>query len=311
MTALVLDGLRKRYGSVVALDGCSFSVEQGRIVGFLGPNGAGKTTAMRSVFGLMRPDAGTVTWDGRALSRDVLARFGYMPEERGLYPKMPVKRQLAYLARLHGMSGERAAAAADTWIERLGLTTRAADRVNNLSKGNQQRVQLAAALVHDPDLLVLDEPFSGLDPPGRQQAAEILRDRAENGAAVLFSSHELDFVEGICDDVAIIDQGRVVMWGDLGELREASPYRRLEVELDSSEPLSESDLAGRLDGAVPLGRVGARHALLVPAGTDLRALLAAVPDAAEIRSCSYSAPPLSDLFKQAVSVAAPDPGEFG
>ncbi len=293
---LVLEGLRKRYGDVVALDGCGFAVERGRIVGFLGPNGAGKTTAMRSVFGLIRPDAGTVTWDGRAVSLDVLTRFGYMPEERGLYPKMPVRRQVAYLARLHGLPKKTAAAAADGWIDRLGLATRGGDRVKNLSKGNQQRVQLAATLVHDPELLVLDEPFSGLDPPGRQQAAEILRDRADNGAAVLFSSHELDFVEGMCDDVAIINDGRIVLAGDLSEMREGSRYRRLELELDDAA----ADLAERIDGAVALGGSRGRQALLVPAAADLRALLAAVSPAVQIRSCTYSAPPLSDLFRDAV-----------
>ena len=311
MTVLVLDGLRKRYGSVLALDGCGFAVEQGRIVGFLGPNGAGKTTAMRSVFGLIRPDAGTVTWDGRAISRDVLTRFGYMPEERGLYPKMPVRRQVAYLARLHGLPKETAATAADRWIDRLGLAPRGGDRVKDLSKGNQQRVQLAATLVHDPDLLVLDEPFSGLDPPGRQQAAEILRDRADSGAAVLFSSHELDFVEGICDDVAIINDGRIVMAGNLGELRESSPYRRLELELDDNDAPDDAavDLAGLVDGAVALGGNRGRQALLVPAAADLRALLAALPPAVQIRSCTYSAPPLSDLFRHAVGADPATTGE--
>ena len=310
MTALVFEGLRKRYGHVVALDGCGFSVEQGRIVGFLGPNGAGKTTAMRSVFGLIRPDAGTVTWDGRPITRSDLTRFGYMPEERGLYPKMPLKRQLAYLARLHGMPVDRAGVSADTWIERLGLTARANDRVKDLSKGNQQRVQLAAALVHDPDLLVLDEPFSGLDPPGRQQAAAILRDRADNGAAVLFSSHELDFVEGICDDVAIIKAGRIVMAGDLSALKARSTFRRLELELSGSGLAgAEEDLAGRVDGAVSLEGSGARQTLLVPVGTDLREVLAAIPDTVEIRSCTYSAPPLSELFRQALDAEADAPAE--
>ena len=306
MTELVLEGLHKRYGDVVALDDCGFRVERGRIVGFLGPNGAGKTTAMRSVFGLVRLDAGTVAWGGRPVSRDVLTRFGYMPEERGLYPKMPVRRQLAYLGRLHGLTKESAAAAADAWIDRLELTTRAQDRVRSLSKGNQQRVQLAATLVHDPDMLVLDEPFSGLDPPGRQQAAEILREQADKGVAVLFSSHEIDFVEGMCDDVAIISGGRIVMAGDLGDLREGFGHRRLELELESDAPDPGGlapDLAERLAGAVSLESDGARQAVLVPAGIDLRDLLSAVPGTVRIRSCRYEAPPLSELFKQVVGTA--------
>ncbi len=311
MTVLALEGLRKRYGSVMALDGCGFKVEQGRIVGFLGPNGAGKTTAMRSVFGLIRPDAGTVTWNGRTPTRHDLTRFGYMPEERGLYPKMPVRRQLVYMARLHGVSRDRAAAAADDWIERLGLAARANDRVKALSKGNQQRVQLAAALIHAPELIVLDEPFSGLDPPGREQVAAILNDTAMQGAAVLFSSHELDFVEGFCDDVSIIDRGRVVMSGVLAELRDASPHRRLEIELGAGAGADPpgADLAGRVEGVVTLGRDRTRLTFQIPADVDLRALLAAIPDAASIRSCSYSAPPLSELFRQAVGAPAGTAGE--
>ena len=185
---LELDGLTRRFGDVIALDDLSFTVEPGRTLGFVGPNGAGKTTAMRIVLGVLEPDAGSVRWRGRPVTTATRARFGYMPEERGLYPKMRVREQLVYFARLRGMAPGEAGTAADRWIERLGLAERAADKVETLSLGNQQRVQLGVALVHDPDVLVLDEPFSGLDPTGVDVMSGVLGERAAAGVPVVFSS---------------------------------------------------------------------------------------------------------------------------
>jgi ABC-2 type transport system ATP-binding protein len=185
--------------------------------GFVGPNGAGKTTTMRIIMGVLAPDAGEVRWNDEPLHTSMRARFGYMPEERGLYPKMRVKKQLSYLAALHGVAD--ADAAADRWIDRLGLTERAGDRVEELSLGNQQRVQLAAALVHEPELLVLDEPFSGLDPVGVDVLSGVLLDYARTGVPVVFSSHQLELVERLCEAVAIIKDGRLVASGTVEELR--------------------------------------------------------------------------------------------
>ncbi|HXQ85935.1 MAG TPA: ATP-binding cassette domain-containing protein, partial [Gaiella sp.] len=207
---LSIDAIGKRFGEVTALDGCSFNVERGRMLGFLGPNGAGKTTTMRAIFGLVELDTGAVLWDGRPIGPVERLRFGYMPEERGLYPRMRVREQLAYLGRLHGLNARDADAAASEWLTRLGLADRADAKVVELSHGNQQRAQLAAALVHTPELLVLDEPFAGLDPVAVRTLAQVLRDEAARGVAVLFSSHQLDLVEEICEEVAIIDRGRIV-----------------------------------------------------------------------------------------------------
>ena len=204
---LAINDLSKTYGDVVALEGCSFTVEPGRMLGFLGPNGAGKTTTMRAIFGLLRPDAGDVPWNGHPIAPEARLRFGYMPEQRGLYPKMKVVEQLVYFGRLHAMSAE-ARAAAEELLDELGLTNRR-DPLDDLSHGNQQRVQLAAALVHSPELLVLDEPFNGLDPIGAETMANVLRSRVAAGAAVVFSSHQLDLVEDLCEDVAIIHRGRL------------------------------------------------------------------------------------------------------
>src|ERR1700754_2641348 len=216
---LDLDGLTRRFGDVVALDDLTFSVAPGRMFGFVGPNGAGKTTAMRIVLGVLDPDAGTVRWNGAPIDAATRARFGYMPEERGLYPKMQLRDELFYFARLHALPATGAAEAADRWIERLGLTERARDRVETLSLGNQQRVQLGVALVHDPEVLVLDEPFSGLDPVGVDVLSGVLRGLADEGVPVLFSSHQLELVERLCESVAIVNRGRLVAAGRVDDLR--------------------------------------------------------------------------------------------
>jgi ABC-2 type transport system ATP-binding protein len=237
---LRIDDLHKRYGDIVALDGVTFDVPRGAMVGFVGRNGAGKTTTMRVVMGVVRPAQGTVTWDGRAIDEDVRLRFGYMPEERGLYPKMHVRDQLTYFGRLSGLSAEEAARATDRWVERLGVEGRADDVVDELSLGNQQRVQLAAALVHSPDLLVLDEPFSGLDPVGVDVLAEALREEADRGVGVLFSSHQLELIERLCDDVVIIEGGRIVSTdaatGSDGAPTVAATRVRISIEVEGASP---------------------------------------------------------------------------
>lgn len=285
------------FGDVVALDGCTFGVERGTMLGFLGPNGAGKTTAMRSIFGLMRPDSGEVTWDGQPIGLDQRRRFGYMPEQRGLYPKMKVHDQLTYLGRLRGMAAKDAGASADHWLERFALGDRGTDPLETLSHGNQQRVQLAAALIHDPELLVLDEPFSGLDPIASETMSDILREQAASGKAVVFSSHQLDLVEDICEEVAIINKGVIVVEGTVRALKDAAPIRHLELEIDGDA----SDLFGSLDGIRSISVDGARHQLVIDADTDVRGLLVSAHDAGRLRHFSYTAPSLSDLFREAVS----------
>ena len=290
---LALIDLAKRYGEVVALDGAGFEVRPGRILGFLGPNGAGKTTAMRCIFGLVRPDSGEVRWAGDAVTDEARLRFGYMPEERGLYPKMRVREQLAYLGRLSALSGPAAGASADRWLQRLGLGDRANAKVEDLSHGNQQRVQLAAALVHEPDVVVLDEPFAGLDPLGVDSLSWTLREIADRGAAIVFSSHQLDLVEDVCDDVAIIDRGRIVLTGSLAGLKEESAHRRLDVAVDG-EPWVPDDV----DVEIVNGQ-GRRH-LIVARDAPIDRILAAAGAAGEVTRFSFEPPTLSDLFREAV-----------
>ena len=293
---LAIQDLHKTFGNVVALDGCTFGVERGRMLGFLGPNGAGKTTAMRSIFGLIHHEKGSVTWDGNEITINERRRFGYMPEERGLYPKMKAHDQLTYLGRLRGMSASDASKSADNWLERFDLADRRTDPVEALSHGNQQRVQLAAALIHDPELLVLDEPFSGLDPIAAETMGDILREQAAKGTAVVFSSHQLDVVEDLCEDVAIINRGSIVVEGTVKQLKDAAPIRHIELDIDGDpEPLLAS-----LDGIRHTTVNGSMHTVIIDADTDMRGFLARAQNAGRLRHFTYTTPSLSDLFREAV-----------
>jgi ABC-2 type transport system ATP-binding protein len=294
---LTVRDLAKRYGVVTALAGIDVDVPAGRIVGFLGPNGAGKTTAMRCIMGLTAPDAGTLQWDGRPIGARDRLRFGYMPEERGLYPRMRIGDQLVHFARLSGLSRGAAEKASARWLGRFDLGDRAQARLDELSHGNQQRVQLAAALVHDPAVAVLDEPFSGLDPIAVGTMADCLRELADAGTAILFSSHQLDLVEHICQDVVVIDNGRIVLSGALDELRSRSNRRILEVRVDGAA-WSPPALA-----APPVGPGGDFRdgRLVVDRQIDLGQILKAAQAAGEVESFSFEPPSLSDLFREAVS----------
>jgi ABC-2 type transport system ATP-binding protein len=289
---LQLEELSKRFGDVVALDGCTLTVRRGQMLGFLGPNGAGKTTTMRSIFGLVHPDAGRVAWDGRPIDEAARLGFGYMPEERGLYPRMTARSQITYFGRLHGMSRKEADSGAGQLLEEFGLAERAGARIDELSHGNQQRVQLAVAMVHHPDLLVLDEPFAGLDPVAAGVLAAALERRAAEGAAVLFSSHQLDVVEDLCEDVVIVHRGKVVAEGSVQDLRAASPRRYVDVALRSGA----TDWVRGLGGVEVVSIKGGKVRLLVTGDIDLQVLVAAAQAAGEVVEFAMRPPDLSEVF---------------
>lgn len=291
---LELRDLTKRYGTVQALAGCTFNVQPGRMLGFVGPNGAGKTTTMRCIFGLVKPDSGSVSWKSRPIEMADLLTFGYMPEQRGLYPKMRIADQVAYFGELHGLSRSEARGATTSWLERLGLGERLSDRLEQLSHGNQQRVQLATALVHNPSLLVLDEPFAGLDPLAADVMSDVLRERAAAGVAVVFSSHQLDLVEDLCEDVAVINAGKIVLTGELSELKRASQVRRLEV----LAPGANDGWTDSLPGVISVERNHQGIVVLVEAGIDPASVFAAID--APVESFSFSPPSLTDLYRGAV-----------
>ncbi|QAV69278.1 ABC transporter ATP-binding protein [Salinibacterium sp. UTAS2018] len=230
---LQLNNISKAFGGRTALDGVSFGVRDGRMTGFVGGNGAGKTTTMRILLGVLERDSGEIALDGEPLGARQRRHFGYMPEERGLYPKMKVREQLVYLARLHGLTSLDAGRNADSLIEELGLGERRDSTLESLSLGNQQRAQIAAALVHDPQILVLDEPFSGLDPLAVDTVVDVLEQRAASGASVLFSSHQLEIVERLCDDLVIISEGSIRASGEREALREAHSAPRFSITSNS------------------------------------------------------------------------------
>jgi len=296
--ALEIDRIAKRYGEVVAVDDLSFEVRAGELFGFVGRNGAGKTTTMRIVLGVLAPDAGVVRWLGAPLTFETRRRIGYMPEERGLYPKMHVAEQLAYLGELHGMTGAEARNAALGWLDRFGLADRRDAELQALSLGNQQRVQLAAALVFGPDVLVLDEPFAGLDPVAVDVMAGVLRERADAGVPVIFSSHELELVERLCDRVGIVERGRMVACGTVDELRAGGQERRW---------IDVPGAPGDWDAGVPGVRLvrtdGSRRLFELDGGVDDQVLLQAALATGPVRAFERVEPSLGDLFRTVIGEA--------
>lgn len=217
--------LTRVFGHNTAVDNISFSVEPGQMTGFIGANGAGKTTTMRMMMGVLNVTSGEVLWDGEPITRAQRASCGYMPEERGLYPKQSILDQLGYLGQLRGLTRTEALSEAGRLLERFNLGERTKDKLETLSLGNQQRVQVAAALLHQPSALILDEPFSGLDPTAVDSMVDLLREHMDRGVPVLFSSHQLDLVDRLCDSMVILDQGSVLESGTAADLRAGRPAR--------------------------------------------------------------------------------------
>jgi ABC-2 type transport system ATP-binding protein len=233
--ALVIDSISKRFGEVQALDNVSLDIEPGQVFGFLGANGAGKTTAMRIVLDIIRPDSGTVAWAGQSNTAVARETWGYLPEERGLYAKMRVLDQLVFFARLHGVAASKARREARGWLERFRIPEYADRRAEQLSKGNQQKIQFVAAILHDPQVLLMDEPFSGLDPINVSLLKEAFWEMRDRGKTVVFSTHQMEMVEELCDSIAILDRGRIVIGGPVREVRRSSGRQvvRLAIEGDS------------------------------------------------------------------------------
>jgi ABC-2 type transport system ATP-binding protein len=287
---------------VTALDGLTFGVPAGQVFGFLGPNGAGKTTTMRAIFGVASLDAGEIRWRGKPVDEQARRSFGYMPEERGLYPSMRVLEQVEYFARLHDMPGGAARKAARHWLGRLGLGGREDARVDALSHGNQQRAQLAVALVHDPELLVLDEPFAGLDPGGVDDMSRILAERAAAGVTVLFSSHQLDLVEDICEAVAIIHHGRLVVSGPVADLERGERPRlavRVAGDMQGGWARAVTPDLGEVEAVRPDGTV----LLALTAGADSQRILEIARSAGAVEHFTFEARRLSEVFRQATGAS--------
>jgi ABC-2 type transport system ATP-binding protein len=293
---LELKGVRKTYGNLVAVDNLDMAVHAGEVFGFVGSNGAGKTTTMRMVLGTLILDRGDVLWDGSPITFEERRRIGYMPEERGLYPKMRIGEQLIYLTELHGATRVEAVASVARWLERFGLKERARDELQKLSHGNQQRVQLAAALAFEPVMLVLDEPFAGLDPEAVDSMSEVLRERAESGIPVIFSSHQLEVVERLCDRVGIIQRGKLVACGTIDELRSHGP-RQMWVDA----PSAPQAWTGSLSGVRVVRADGTRVLLELDSTADDQAILRAALATGPVREFRANVPSLLDIFREAMT----------
>ena len=293
---LEIDHVSKKFGDVVALREMTFDVRAGELFGFVGSNGAGKTTTMRIALGVLTSDGGEVRWDGAPITAQTRRHIGYMPEERGLYPKMKVGEQLVYLARLHGMTASAAKRSVDEWIERLGVAGRRDDEVQTLSLGNQQRVQLAAALVYEPSILVLDEPFSGLDPVAVDVMSEVLREKIAQGIPTVFSSHQLDLVERLCDRVGIVRSGQMVECGTVDELRSDGA-----TTLVVDAPQARAGWTDGLAGVKVVETDGSRTVLELADNGDDQAVLRAALATGPVTEFTRRRPSLTELFREVVS----------
>lgn len=294
MTTLEVRNLRKNFGEVAALTDVSLTVKPGEIYGFVGSNGAGKSTTMRIILGVLAADAGEILWDSKPITADNRRDIGYMPEERGLYAKEKILDQLVFLARLHGLGLKEATTNAQGLLEQLGLAERTTSQLTDLSLGNQQRVQLAASLVHNPDVLVLDEPFSGLDPIAVQVMSDMIISRAQQGTPVIFSSHQLDLVQRLCDRVGIISGGEMRAQGTVMELRTQGPAR---YKVGSPVPAQEWYPAGCRIVAEEPGQA----IIEKPEHVSDQDILAAALAAGPVHLFTRQMPDLVDLFKEVVS----------
>ncbi|WP_054951844.1 ABC transporter ATP-binding protein [Flaviflexus massiliensis] len=299
---LIIKDLYKTYGTVKALNGMSFHVNPGEMFGFVGSNGAGKTTAMRIILGVLSSDSGEVTWQDNPIDFAMRKEVGYMPEERGLYPRMKVGEQLIFLSQLHGDSFEKAKHDMEYWTEKLDIAHRRDDLVQTLSLGNQQRVQLAAALVSEPQLMVLDEPFSGLDPVAVDVMSEVLREKTREGVPVIFSSHQLDLVERLCDRVGIVSKGRIVSEGTIDDLRRTENPEYILVTPADSEARFDH-LGVSTPSQVINENTMTRH-LVGPPGFDGQQILRAALEFGPVYEFSPRKPHLEELFRDVVSTSS-------
>jgi ABC-2 type transport system ATP-binding protein len=308
--SLVVDSISKRFGEIVALDGASFTAEPGRIFGLLGANGAGKTTSMRIVLDILRADSGTVTWQGRPNTEVPRRTWGYLPEERGLYLEMRVMDVLRFFARLYGVPGAEATAEVEDWLERFRIPDYRDRKVKELSKGNQQKIQYIAAILHDPDVLIMDEPFSGLDPVNVQLLKEAFLEMRRRGKALIFSTHQMEQVEELCESIVIIDRGRVVVGGQVRDVKRAMGRQVVRLATERTDGTDGLGWLEQVPG-VTLTRRGEDYLELhVATGTDPGSLLRTALDRGEtVTRFEITDPSLEEVFIEHVGRPAAEAEE--
>ncbi|NLJ74234.1 MAG: ATP-binding cassette domain-containing protein [Firmicutes bacterium] len=297
--SLVISDVTKRFRDVTAVDSLSFTVPEGKMYGFLGPNGAGKTTTMRMILGIIQPDEGSVTWKGRSFGRHRKGLFGYLPEERGLYPKMRLDEHLVFLGQLNGLSRSDARQRTDLWIDRFALGEYRHKRIEELSKGNQQKVQTIGTMLHEPEILILDEPFSGLDPVNTALLKEVLIEHNQAGKTVIFSSHRMDQVEEICEDIALIHKGRLVLNGNLRAIKRSMGRQVLRISLEGNQ-----DFWAKIPG---LSLLESRQDYLefrLSSHVDPNQVLATAMEAGQVTRFELVEPSLDQIFVEKVGEGA-------
>ena len=307
MPVVELSHVRKAYDTKIAVDDLSISIEQGTMFGLLGPNGSGKTSSIRMMIGITEPDSGTVSLFGKPFSRKMLARIGYLPEERGLYKKMNVLEQLVFLGRLHYISASVAAARAKNWAGRLRISEALPKKTEDLSKGMQQKIQFIAALLHDPDLIIMDEPFSRLDPVNASLLMDTLVELRQQGKTILFSTHRMDQVEKMCDNIALIHGGKLVLSGSMGEIKSRYPRNRIHIAFEGDDSFLRHPSIERVR-RFP----GQADIILHPsAGTEAaQGLLAAALAGARVNRFEVTEPTLEEIFIEKVRETIPDAQGF-
>ncbi|WP_347301604.1 ABC transporter ATP-binding protein [Dolosigranulum savutiense] len=291
---LEVSNLRKSFGEKVAVDGLSFTIEPGEIMGLIGQNGAGKTTTFRLVLNLLVANAGQTLWNGEAIGKGLLDNIGYLPEERGLDEKLTVEQQLLYFGQLNGMTKREVTESIDTWMERFQVKGDRKDKISSLSKGNQQKVQLIATLMHEPDLIILDEPFSGLDPVNAELLEDGIRRAAKRGASIIFSSHNMANVESLCQSVVMLKNGRQVLGGTIDEVK--SLFDRLKIYLEA--PITTAELEA-ISGVRSVEQLDARHRLIhIEREAVGREVFEAADQSGTVYQFSQQAPTLEEIFKE-------------
>jgi ABC-2 type transport system ATP-binding protein len=301
MPIVDLQNIRKVYGSKVAVEGLSLTIEPGAMYGLLGPNGSGKTSSIRMMIGMTMPDSGTVRLFDKPFTRAALSRVGYLPEERGLYKKMKVLDQLVFLGRLHGLDAALARSRAIEWCERLDITEALQRKTEALSKGMQQKIQFIASLLHRPELIIMDEPFSGLDPVNAQLMMDELIDQRSRGRSVLFSTHRMDQVEKFCDSIALISRGKLLLSGTMREVKSKYPRNRVQITFTGKENFASHP-------AVARARVfeGGAELLLHNGDDACHVLSDAISHGAQVTRFEVTEPTLEEIFIENVKASFGD-----
>jgi ABC-2 type transport system ATP-binding protein len=296
--SLMIESISKSFGDVRALEDVSLEIRPGEVFGFLGANGAGKTTAMRIVLDILRPDSGTITWNGTANTQVPRETWGYLPEERGLYAKMNVLEQLVFFAKLHGVKPKDAEYESREWLERFRIPEYADRRAEQLSKGNQQKIQFIAAILHDPQVLLMDEPFTGLDPVNVALLKEAFLEMKDRGKTLLFSTHQMETVEEMCESIAILDRGRVVVAGTVREVRRSTGRQMVRVAVEGD---SEMAWLAAIDGVRVTRRGQDFTEVEVAPGHDPGEILrVALARGCEVRHFEMTDPSLEQIFIEQV-----------